>query len=49
MSNVKVSKSGQKSKGPVSPSATLVLDNNKTFKGVAFIWSKKNCSWRSMF
>ena len=36
MSNVKVSKSGQKSKGPVSPSATLVLDNNKTFKGVAF-------------
>jgi|TARA_B110000093_G_scaffold180046_1_gene221285 carbamoyl-phosphate synthase small subunit len=35
MSNIKISKSGQKSKRPISSSATLVLENNQIFKGIA--------------
>ena len=35
MSNIKVSKSGQKSKRPAPLSATLVLDNNQIFRGIA--------------
>jgi len=35
MSNIIVSKSGQKSKRPIYPPATLVLDNDQIFKGVA--------------
>ena len=35
MSNIKVSKSGQKLKRPISSPATLVLDNSQIFKGIA--------------
>ena len=35
MPNIKVSKTGQKSKRPISSPATLVLDNNQIFKGIA--------------
>ena len=35
MTNIKVSKSGQKPKRPISSPATLVLDNNQIFKGIA--------------
>ena len=41
MSNIKISKSGQKSKRPISSSATLVLENNQIFKGIA-LGAKKN-------
>ena len=35
MPNIKVSKTGRKSKRPISSPATLVLDNNQIFKGIA--------------
>jgi len=35
MSNIKISKLGQKSKRSISSSATLVLDNSQIFKGIA--------------